>query len=1420
MWFQHLRQRFFGKPSTSRRPETAQKRARAGRKLQVESLEERQLLSTFNVANGDVWGPNGLVNAILLANNDSGPDTINLATNGSYTLTGAATQDSLGFNGLPPIGPGTSAAHTLTIEGNGATILRSGVKGTPAFRLLFVDTGATVTIQDLVLENGVSTFGGGGAIRNLGGNVTLINDHIDFCSNDKSVTGGPTYGGGILSDYGSLTMQGVIMDGNQAIAGSGNAAGSAHGGALFSDNSTVTISNCQFVDNHAIGGASSKDVIGGPIGAQSKGGDGQGGAIYIDNSIAGSFAMSNSTVTWNFATGGQGGNGVNGSDGSTPGVTVKDNGTAGGNGAAGTPGDPGGAAEGAGVFVQAGNATFTTVQILNNLAQGGAGGVGGNGGSGATGGGSVFYVGGTGGNGAAGLYGGDGGFAGGGGLYNAQGAITLWQTILSSNTARGGVGGAGGNGGNGGNGGAGLGGGNGGLPYFAGWGGNGGNAQGGGVYSSGTLNCTDSAIAQNLLAPGVGGRGGAGGNGGSAGTSTFLSVRFADGAPGRPGGMGGSAQGGGAYVSQATGVCNFVNSTLAANLALGAAGGAGGAGGAAGNDSQGNYGTPGQPGLAGSDGPGQGGGLYAAAGIFLLASDTIATNAATNDAAGLCYAGAQPFYLNNVLVAQNVAPTNREVEGNFVSFGGNLIAIRTGFAGTPAATDLLGTASLPINPRLGTLCNYGGGTLTINLLPGSPAIDAGIIGLSFGANNQYLPTDQRGAGFARITNGSVDIGAYEYQPHLVTNTQDSGPGSLRQAISDGSDAAPIVFDPSLAHQTIHLTSGELLLSQNVTISGSAAPGLTISNSAGRAFNVAISATAALTDLTINSCQASLGAGVYNAGNLTLSNCTLSNNQAANGGALYQISGWVNVINCTIYGNHAKTGTGKGGGVNIATGTLFLRNTTFAQNTSVQGGGLYVSPYAIADIGNTLMAGDATASGAGDEVSGHVISRGHNLVARTDRYSNGWRTSDITGSLSNPVIANVGLLQQNGGATATVAIKGNSPAVDAGDNSLAVDASGYALATDQRGRPRIDVDGTVDIGAFELVHQIILGPPPAPMGPGASGAQNPPPAAQVSGPANGVPGQPLAFLLTATDSLSTALAAGFTYTVDWGDGSPVDTRSATPNNGAGGPVCHNYYQRGAFPIQVTATDFTGVSSLAAVTGVTIGPVGLQADPVDPTKTALVLGTDLGGTNVVRCRADAQCGIKVLVNGVILGTFHPTGHIIVFANGASDDVEVGGNVHVPSILLGGTGDVTLRGGGGVNIIVGGSGINTLIGGGRANLIIGGSGRSSSQSLGGNDLDIAGFTSFDQNIAALTAILAEWTSADNYATRVATVMGQGDRKGHGLNGSYFLQPGRTVFDNDLVDALTAGPGLDLIFAHTAGSSPPDQLTELIAADRVIPI
>jgi hypothetical protein len=108
-----------------------------------------------------------------------------------------------------------------------------------------------------------------------------------------------------------------------------------------------------------------------------------------------------------------------------------------------------------------------------------------------------------------------------------------------------------------------------------------------------------------------------------------------------------------------------------------------------------------------------------------------------------------------------------------------------------------------------------------------------------------------------------------------------------------------------------------------------------------------------------------------------------------------------------------------------------------------------------------------------------------------------------------------------------------------------------------------------------------------------------PTAAITGPTTGVRGQSLTFTVSATDPLASLDAAGFTYSIDWDDGSQPDTILPTPNNGSGVEVSHAF-GTGTYTLQVTATDQSG-NTATATTDVTIGSadtatsVSASADP---------------------------------------------------------------------------------------------------------------------------------------------------------------------------------------------------------------------------------
>jgi hypothetical protein len=194
----------------------------------------------------------------------------------------------------------------------------------------------------------------------------------------------------------------------------------------------------------------------------------------------------------------------------------------------------------------------------------------------------------------------------------------------------------------------------------------------------------------------------------------------------------------------------------------------------------------------------------------------------------------------------------------------------------------------------------------------------------------------------------------------VTNASDTAVGSLRWAIGEANVAttpSTIDFELGASAQTIVLTQGQLTLtdtSASITIADGPGEGpVTVSgNNKSRVFAVNSGVTASISGITIsrglvvyNYKTYSNGAGVENSGNLTVTDCTISGNDAANLASGGGVAGPGNftLIDCTFSGNTAPEGDGAG--LCLGGGTATLQNCTFSGNQTTydggKGGGVFV-----------------------------------------------------------------------------------------------------------------------------------------------------------------------------------------------------------------------------------------------------------------------------------------------------------------------------------------------------------------------------------------------------------------------------------------------------------------------------------------------
>jgi hypothetical protein len=356
----------------------------------------------------------------------------------------------------------------------------------------------------------------------------------------------------------------------------------------------------------------------------------------------------------------------------------------------------------------------------------------------------------------------------------------------------------------------------------------------------------------------------------------------------------------------------------------------------------------------------------------------------------------------------------------------------------------------------------------------------------------------------------------------VTNTNDSGAGSLRQALDIVASGGSVDFDPGLAGSTITLSSGPLVVSgKQVSVDGSTAPGITLSGgNADRVLIVDPGAAATLSHLTVADGYGwQLAGGILNNGSLTLDHVLVTNNTMATtavgefwqgGGGIYNgdgasfslidssvvnnTAGWSgggvysffnttsSIVRSTISGNVSND---VGGGIR-SLGNAEIVNSTISGNTSTgwYGGAMFVTDGVVNLINSTVadnvsptfapadvFVGTFTDASATLTLSNSLVSGSNNncffapfgagVVTLTADHNNVFTDATCFAGASDQVVADalIGPLAENGGPTWTHALLAGSPAIDAADAAI-------CPATDQRGVVRPQGAGC-DVGSFEF-----------------------------------------------------------------------------------------------------------------------------------------------------------------------------------------------------------------------------------------------------------------------------------------------------------------------------------------------------------------
>jgi hypothetical protein len=358
----------------------------------------------------------------------------------------------------------------------------------------------------------------------------------------------------------------------------------------------------------------------------------------------------------------------------------------------------------------------------------------------------------------------------------------------------------------------------------------------------------------------------------------------------------------------------------------------------------------------------------------------------------------------------------------------------------------------------------------------------------------------------------------------VINTNDSGAGSLRQALADANDGDTIDFDPAVTSCPppgckITLFSGELLVNASITISGPGADALAVGGAnVFRVFEISFGKSVTISGLGItagNGNSNGNGGGILNNGTLTVTNCVIGGNHSgSSGGGIYNNQGaTLTVTNCIIGGNLAgetgggihnfgtltvsnssignntasNDGGGSGGGI-CNTGTLTVTNSTVSGNTAADGGG-------ISNVGggnratltinsSTISANSATASGGS---GGGIVNGPINAELTVSNSTISGNSAPNGGGIFSRWLLTIGSTILQAGASGANILSSGATVTSLGYNLSSDDASALLNQTGDQNNTDPKLGPLQDNGGPTFTQALLPGSPAIDKGKNFSGS---------------------------------------------------------------------------------------------------------------------------------------------------------------------------------------------------------------------------------------------------------------------------------------------------------------------------------------------
>ncbi|WCL80223.1 T9SS type A sorting domain-containing protein [Saprospira sp. CCB-QB6] len=236
---------------------------------------------------------------------------------------------------------------------------------------------------------------------------------------------------------------------------------------------------------------------------------------------------------------------------------------------------------------------------------------------------------------------------------------------------------------------------------------------------------------------------------------------------------------------------------------------------------------------------------------------------------------------------------------------------------------------------------------------------------------------------------------------VVSNSSDSGAGSLRQQLLNASAGDTISFATGTNGQTIVLSS-ILTLDKDLVIMGNGSSNSMLSGGgSSQIFEVISGAMVQFEGLSIMNGLSTMSGGaiVVQGAELWISDCSLSNNEAQGamavmgGGAIWNTAGSeLHIMNTSFSNNQASGASGSGGAIlNDGSSVLTISmGTSFSANSSNRAGGAIEDnsgANSMVQITDASFTGNSTGTAPGNGGAIHITGAGQMMISNSSFNSN-------------------------------------------------------------------------------------------------------------------------------------------------------------------------------------------------------------------------------------------------------------------------------------------------------------------------------------------------------------------------------------------------------------------------------------------------